>query len=241
MLLGGFDLTFDGESIPVSVGAQRVLAFLALSDRPLGRMYVAGVLWSDTSDKRASGSLRQAVWDLRASGHDLVDTRSHNLRLAGDLHVDYRCALALAERILDMGSPAPEPVLERDLLRGDLLCDWYDDWVANERERFRQRRLHVLESLCERATRDRQFAHAVEAGLAAVQSEPLRESAQRILIRAYLAEGNRNEALRQYRAYEALLRDELGADPSEELQRLVGRPRQGDTERVSMQAASAHT
>ena len=55
---------------------------------------------------------------------------------------------------------------------------------------------------------------AVEAGLAAVAAEPLRESAHRALIAAHLAEGNRSEAMRQFEFYRMLLGKELGLEPS---------------------------
>ena len=58
-------------------------------------------------------------------------------------------------------------------------------------------------------------------GLAAVAGEPLRESAHRALITAYLAEGNRSEALRQYRFFRHLLADELGLEPSPLMESLV--------------------
>jgi DNA-binding SARP family transcriptional activator len=221
MLLHAFDLTFDGRMIRVSTGAQRVLAFLALSDRPLARTYVAGVLWPETSDKRASGSLRSAVWDLRLTGHDLVETNGRCIQLASDLHVDYRCALELAESVLDERGPCPEGSLELELFRSDLLTDWYDEWVLVERERFRQLRLHLLETLCERLVEARRFARAVEAGVAAVAGEPLRESAHRALIQAHLAERNQAEALRQLETYERLMREDLGLLPSQELRALV--------------------
>jgi len=223
MLLRAFDLTYDGAPIRVSAGAHRVLAFLALSDRPLARSYVAGVLWPETSDKRASGSLRSAVWDLRLTGHDLIETSGHCLQLGPAVQVDYRWALTLAEAVLDARRPCPDAYLERDLLRGDLLSDWYDDWVLFERERFRQLRLHILEALCDRLIDERRFARAVEAGVAAVAGEPLRETAHRALIQAHLAEGNLGEALRQYETYERLLRDDLGLVPSQELRALIRR------------------
>jgi DNA-binding SARP family transcriptional activator len=97
--------------------------------------------------------------------------------------------------------------------------------VVVERERFRQLRLHGLESLCGRLTKSRIFAAAVEAGLAAVAAERLRESGQRVLIEAHLAEGNTVEALRQYRRFRALLRAELGLEPSPDLALLVSAAR----------------
>ena len=91
-----------------------------------------------------------------------------------------------------------------------MLPDWYEDWVAFERERFRQLRAHALESLCDRLTAAGRFGEAIEAGLAAARIEPLRESAQRAIIRVAPRRGERGEALDQYRRFCKLLRNELG-------------------------------
>jgi DNA-binding SARP family transcriptional activator len=124
--------------------------------------------------------------------------------------------------VLDSGAEVGEPPAAL-LARGEILPDWYDDWLVIERERFRQLRVHALERLCDRLTAAGRFAEAVDAGLAAVESEPLRESAHRALIRTHLAEGNACEALRQYRAFRELLRRELGLRPSELMEALVRR------------------
>ena len=58
-------------------------------------------------------------------------------------------------------------------------------------------------------------------GLPPVSAEPLRESAQRVLVKAYLAEGNTCDAVRQYGRYRSLLRDELGREPSSRIKGLV--------------------
>jgi DNA-binding SARP family transcriptional activator len=99
----------------------------------------------------------------------------------------------------------------------DLLPGWYDDWALAERERIRQRLLHALEALSGRFTSLGRFADAVDAALLAVSAEPLRESAQRTLIEAHVGEGNLTEARRSFLAYRALVRRELGVDPSNEL------------------------
>jgi DNA-binding SARP family transcriptional activator len=106
----------------------------------------------------------------------------------------------------------------------DLLPDWYDDWLVDEREGVRQLRLHALEVLTERLSTSGRHVEAIQAALAAVRLEPLRETAHAALIRAHLAEGNRSEALRQFSRCRDALAAELAVEPSESLRKLVARP-----------------
>jgi DNA-binding SARP family transcriptional activator len=103
----------------------------------------------------------------------------------------------------------------------DLLPGWYDDWVIFERERIRQRLLHALEALSQRLVAAGRWADAVEAAISAVSADPLRESANRVLIEAHLAEGNLVEAHRAYERYRDTVRRELGVEPGERLATLV--------------------
>ena len=102
-------------------------------------------------------------------------------------------------------------------MRIDLLPGWYDDWALVERERVRQRLLHALEALSCQLARAGRCAEAVEAAMMAVTAEPLRESAQRVLIQAHLAEGNWVEGRRTFEAYRDVLDRELGVQPDPEL------------------------
>jgi DNA-binding SARP family transcriptional activator len=54
-----------------------------------------------------------------------------------------------------------------------------------------------------------------------VDIEPLRESAHKAVIQIHLHEGNRIEAIRQFRLYRNLLQHELGIEPSDEILQLV--------------------
>jgi DNA-binding SARP family transcriptional activator len=226
-LLKGFELKCDGEPVHLPLSAQRLLAFLALQQRPVNRVYVAGVLWLDASEERANANLRSTLWRLRRPGHELVEATLTHLSLADGVSVDLRLAESHARLLLDQTADWSADPYEVSL-SGDLLPDWYDDWVLVERERFRQLRLHALESLCERMTAAGKFAQAVDAGLSAVSAEPLRESAHRTLVRAYLAEGNVAEALRQYRFCSKVLADDLGIQPSAEMEALIKGLRQRD-------------
>jgi len=203
-LLNAFELRCDGCVVDLPPSAQRLLAFVALHDHPLQRVYVAGMLWIHASDERAGASLRSSLWRLNRPGHVLVDSTSTHLRLASGVDVDLRSALGLAHRLLDGSADATDLDAGEATLRGELLPDWYDDWLLFERERFRQVSLHAL-----------------EAALSAVQAEPLRESAHRVLIGVHLAEGNRGEALRQYGLCRRLLRERLGVEPSTQLDELL--------------------
>ena len=58
----------------------------------------------------------------------------------------------------------------------------------------------------------------------AVTAEPLRESAQRVLIQAHLAEGNWVEGRRSFETYRDILEHELGVQPEPELAAMVRWP-----------------
>jgi DNA-binding SARP family transcriptional activator len=222
-LLHGFQLQCAEGEVDLPLSSQRVLAFLALQLRPQTRSYVAATLWMNLDEQRAGASLRSALWRINRCGHPLVAADARALRLMPDVIVDLRESTRSARQVL-RGEAKGGAVRVDELTAGDLLPGWYDEWVVTEREHFRQLRLHALEKLCEQLTDEGHFGQAVEAGLAAVSSEPLRESAHRALIRAYLQESNRGEAIRQYESCRQVLRRELGIDPSPVTQALLAEP-----------------
>jgi DNA-binding SARP family transcriptional activator len=222
-LLGGFQLTSGGRAFPLPAGARRLLAFLAINDQPALRDFVSETLWVDSSEAHCRASLRSAVWRIRQSGLPLLEISVSHIGLHPELPVDHRWARQLVRTILaDKVGISASDLDWRPLVK-DVLPDSYEDWVVVEREQFRQLRLHALERLCEVFTQQHCFAQAVAVGLAAVSSEPLRESAQRALIHAHLDEGNFTEAISQYRSYCTILERELGLQPSSQMEELVSR------------------
>jgi DNA-binding SARP family transcriptional activator len=221
-LLGSFGLTHEGSDVRLSVPAQRVLAFLALQDHAVLRNHVAEMLWLDSTQDRAAGSLRSALFKLRqARGPELVETTRDRLQLAASLVVDVHEGVAWARRVLDPSIQVGDLHVPGLALTGDLLPDWYDDWVALERERFRELRVHALETLCARLSSAGRFAEAMEAGLSAIRGDPLRESAHRAVMSVHLAEGNRAEALKTYRRFRDRLQHDLGLTPSSRMDELL--------------------
>ena len=219
-LLGGFELVRDGQSVRLPLFAQRLLAFLAIENRPVQRVRIAGVLWPDTTEEQAYGNLRSMLCKLRLRFAPIVHATRSDIRLAPTVVVDIAEQSSLAMKLLADPAAAEDADVQA-ILAQDLLPDWYDDWVLVERERMRQLRLHALEIVADRRMRSGRYAQAVQAALAALKGDPLRETAHRLLIRTHLAEGNRGEAIRHHGVYRTLLRDQLGLEPSfqwEELQ-----------------------
>ena len=224
-LLQGFALSCDDCELEVPHAVQRLVAFLALQERRVHRLALAGTLWIDSSEEHAGASLRTALWRLGQLADGIVVADGATLGLSPEVAVDLRHAMSRANLLVER----PEEHCERDVdllgVAGDLLPDWYDDWVLIERERFRQLRLQALEALCLASSAVGAHVRAVRAGLAAVAVEPLRETSHRALINAYYVEGNHSEALRHYQLYKRHLADSLGLSPSPRLEMMMARIR----------------
>jgi DNA-binding SARP family transcriptional activator len=220
-LLGGFHLVIDGRPVPLPRSEQRLLAGLALADRPRPRSTVAGQLWPETSEAHAMGRLRTGLWRLRRVDGSLVAPLGDQVGIGGAVRDDVHELTVLAHHFLEAPSEANEQRLVELAQAGELLPEWDDEWLAPERERVRQLRLHALERFGERLADEGRYGRAVEIGLALVADDPLRESARRVLIRAHAGEGNLHEALVQYRAYRAVMREELDIEPSPQMEALA--------------------
>jgi DNA-binding SARP family transcriptional activator len=220
-LLGRFELSAEGRPISLPWRCQRLIALLALRQSPVTRTCVAGTLWPEVTEERALTNLRSTLWTMPKLDPPVLVVTAHSVTLTPQVAVDYEEAREFADVLLGQEGTCDEASMDEGALFADLLPDWSEDWILVERERFRQLRLHGLEALCNRLTQAGRHGRAVYVGMAAVEADPLRESAHGILIRAYLAEGNRSEAVRQYRVYSTLVREELGLDPSPQIESLL--------------------
>jgi DNA-binding SARP family transcriptional activator len=221
-VLGELQVLVGGRAVPVPLQAQRVLGCLAVTGPRLSREILAGRLWPDTTQARAQANLRNALWRLRGVSRRMVRAGRNQVGLRDDVTVDLTRSERFARAVLDDGDDGRSAlVVPLELFQRDLLPSWDEDWVVAERERVRQLRIYALEALSRACAGHGRFARAVEAGLAAVSADPLRDSANAALIEAHLAHGNRSDALRHLAGYRSLLADELGLAPSPRIETLV--------------------
>jgi DNA-binding SARP family transcriptional activator len=226
-----FELVIRDSRVELPLQAQRVLAHLAVVQPVQPRSVLAGSLWSDMPQERAMATLRNALWRLRKTSPLLVHASRDSVGLGSHVWLDLEY-LRKEAAALEAGAP-PDPVEPPfDLLEAELLAGWDEDWLHVERERLRQLRVHALEAMAEGLLRQGLHAQAIQAALAAIRAEPLRETAQAALIRAHLSEGNTAEAVRQLEAFRRLLADELGLRPSARVEALLD----GSAEPASLSA-----
>jgi DNA-binding SARP family transcriptional activator/DNA-binding HxlR family transcriptional regulator len=224
-LLGSFAVRIGGRSVEdLAIGSQRLLVFLALHNRAVARIAMAGTMWPEASEERAGVSLRSALSRLDTPTREAVLSASAGLSLVETVAVDLRAGQVLARRLLSTDAAPADADLDHAataLLSGDLLPDWYDDWVVAEAEDWRELRLSALCAQAEHLLAAGRLPEGMLAARAAMRGDPLRESAHGILMRIHLAEGNQSEALRVFERYSELLLDVLGIEPTSRLTELV--------------------
>jgi DNA-binding SARP family transcriptional activator len=218
-LLGRFGVRTGGEHVEVAPSGQRVLACIALCGGVAKRARIAATLWPDHVEPRAAANLRGAVYRLPELLRPELVTQGSALGFSPRWTVDVTAVMDGARQLRD--APTADEV-DHGVFAQDLLPDWIDDdWLIIERERHRQMRLHALEDLAEAQLAAARPLDAVDTALRAVSTEPLRESAQLLLLRAHLMAGNRAAATRQFRDFWIQLRRELRVDPSPTMQGLM--------------------
>ncbi|MCP2341525.1 AfsR/SARP family transcriptional regulator [Actinomadura rupiterrae] len=223
-VLGPLSVRRHGSTVELPEGPRRLTGLLSCRG-PQPRGAVAEALWPGLPEGRARANLRSALWRIQKRCPLLIGGAGQELRLAESVELDLTVAGTLAYSILqhartpDQNRPCATPVWA--VLTRDVLPDWFDEWALVERERFRQLRLHALEQLASLYNRQRRFGPAIDVATHAVQADPLRESAHRMLIAAHQGEGNHVEARRAYERCRRLLGRELGLEPTPQLLALI--------------------
>lgn len=197
--------------VKLPLPARRMIAFLALSGGQASRQIAADTLWPDVPEEAGRANLRRSLWQVPRGWTSVV----------GDVVVlEAECDLPQARQ---MAARAIEGQLvtfdQIDVLSTDILPGWHDDWVIEVHEEFRGLRVQALEAACRTLVGHGNYPLAIQAGSAAVVAEPLRESATEALVDAHLAQHNRHEAMRCYRALARRLQEDLGVTPMPELSR----------------------
>jgi predicted ATPase/DNA-binding SARP family transcriptional activator len=221
-LLGSFQVQRDGVAVTRFHGdkVRALLAYLAVeSDRPHARAALAGLFWPEQPDDQALRNLTQALVRLRealGTGDETLHATRQAVQWrdgAADVDVVEFARLARSTEPADLVRAAA-------LYRGEFLagfalpgCEAFDEWLLLKREQLQLQVLAVLHTLAAQHLAAGRAAHAAVAARHQLALDPWREDAQRQLMQALAATGDRAAALAAYARCRQVLADEFGAEP----------------------------
>lgn len=220
-LFQSWKLRSDSCIMHVAARQQRLITALAIHG-PRPRSYLVGLLWPESAESRAMESLRVSMHLVSRQVPGLLVNGGAELSLSELVEVDLHRVRSCMRELGETGLPGTNVASSLNLLRdAELLPGWYDDWVLFEQSRLRQDRLHAFHIIARESLARSDFEVALEASEAALELEPLYESAVGLLIQAQRLQGNNAAALRAFETYRAKLSEDMGLAPSEGIRRLV--------------------
>ncbi|MGW8249010.1 MAG: nSTAND1 domain-containing NTPase, partial [Anaerolineales bacterium] len=217
-----------------------LLAYLAMeADHPHRREKLAGLLWPGYPEDSARASLRRALADLRQAIGDeegnppylQVTRQTIQFDCSSHAWVDASAFAALSKNSkpadVNNGTSWEEALA---LYRGEFMEGFslpdspeFEGWLVVTREQFKRQVLETLERLVGSLEERGEYRRGLGYAWRAVELDPLRESAQRGLMRLLALSGQRQAALMQYETCAQALKSELEVEPSAETRELYQR------------------
>ncbi|MCS7179511.1 MAG: BTAD domain-containing putative transcriptional regulator [Anaerolineae bacterium] len=251
-LLGPFQVTLDREPVTrfETAAARLLLAYLVVhAGRPIPREALADLLWPERPRTDALHALRQTLIRVRralgepegAPGFLQVTPQSVAFDAQSDywLDVDAFTGLMAAvrrhshRRLTACRSCMRQLTRAAELYRGELLHGFYpeglpfQEWLVMERESLHRQAMEAFFHLANYHGQRGEYAQAQYYARRQLEAEPWCEEAQRQLMMALAASGQRSAALAQYAACCRILAGELGVEPEPETRWLYEQIRAG--------------
>jgi DNA-binding SARP family transcriptional activator len=233
-ILGPLEPRSDGELLHVPPGKQRALLCLLVvrAPHPVAAEVAAEALWPEAPPAEATRSLQVTVSRLRRSlapAGAPVETLASGYRLAvADEAIDARRFEALVERA--RATRADDAAAARRALddalalwRGPALADAaFEGFAQGEIARLEELRLVALEERLDLRLAGGEAAPVVGELEQLAAEHPSRERVVGLLMLALYRSGRQADALDAYTRARRWLDEELGLEPSAELQQLQG-------------------
>lgn len=248
-LFGTPRLHIDNQEIPIKRRkSMAIAAYLTMNRKAISRENLADLLWMDADPKKSRSSLRTALYEL-TSGHDLawidadtdyVTVKREHIEL--DVDVFRQCVAqmrqhqhdddVLCEACLTALQHAEE--LYKDSFLGSFYVPdspEFEHWQSIQVDLFRREYEGILSHLAHhyRHSANSEFDKAITYARRWLQTDPLHESAHRLLMQLYAENGQRSKALQQYQTCVDVLDQELATPPEEATVRLFERIRDGES------------
>lgn len=225
--------------------AAALLACLACHQgKSHSREALAAMLWGESEAASARNSLSTALWSLRrilnpqddAPDPVLFTDRTSVSLVAGAVSTDvaeFEDLIARAERASSASERMALYEQGLSLRRAPLLSDFYEDWVAVERERLESEYASACQRLAQLYVEAGGFEDALKWARQRVQVDPFHEEARLSLMQVMVSAKRAGDAVLHYQEMERLFQKELNASPSENIRQYA------ETIRESLAAPSS--
>ena len=219
-LFGIPTLTLSETSAPGLLSGAKdlaLLAFLTLEPGPHSREELAALLWGESPEVQARGSLRQALRRLKR----VLDEGLRVDRSVVELQLPPACDVLSFHDAL-AGDPAGAAAFEVPRMFSGLSVHHapaFDEWAAATRARALRQYLDLLAGLARESMYQWRWRDAAEWGERWLTHDPLSDEACRLTVEAWYLAGDTGAAMRRYRAYEERMR-EVGGELASTLVKL---------------------
>lgn len=225
---------------------QALLFYLVVSGEWHQRATLATLLWPESDEQRAYGSLRRRLSELKRLLDDgWLEMEGDAVRLVvkPGLRLDvaeFQDSLATCQAhdhpIETVCPRCLAPLTTAvTLYRGDFLAGFtlpdapdFDAWQRFQTEELRFAYASALDRLVEGHQTQNNLSEAIAYARRRLNLDPLYEPVHRRLMRLYMLSGQQSAALRQYQLCVQTLEDELGLPPSAETRSLYEQIRGGE-------------
>jgi len=204
--------------LPLTRKTISLLAYLLLHPHNIhSREKLATLFWGDFSDQQARHSLRTALASLRKElRSDLFITNRETVQINPDVSV-WVDALQFEKDAISAAKGETKDLQDAiELYSGDLLTDFYDDWILRKRDHYCNLYLDLLLRMTQLLRSQSEYGLAIEYAQRVLNIDPSNERAHQHLIFCYLANGDRSAAVSQYENCRRVLQEELAVEPSPE-------------------------
>jgi len=238
-LFGGLQVWHDDApaGLEMPCGVQRLLGYLLVKRNQTHRRdELTNLFWPEYSEVRSRACLNTQLWRLRQVLEPQDTPHGTYLRTGSGNTVEFNWSsdhwLDAADFEKQVSSVTSRSILAVDvpaidilkaslrLYTGELLEGIYDDWALFDRECMRSLYIDGLAYLMRYCRQQGNHSEGARCGQSILDLDPLREEIHREMMRMYLDNGQRAQAIVQYETCLKILERELGVPPMEETQAL---------------------
>ena len=215
-LLGTAALSVEGRASAALAPKDALLLALLALDGAMPRERLALMLWPDSEPSGGRTNLRQRVKKLQdQSGHELLLLQGRSLALSPQVRLDLS---ELPVRLRADPAAAQGRLLDQLDVDND---DTAGQWLERARQRANSQRNTVLLALAQSLEDQRQTEPAVALHGRLIAENPLDEAAVRRLMQLHFRHGDRNAAMRVYRALVERLHEQQQKPPDTQTRELA--------------------